>query len=115
VLPGRSPPRPVPRRPHIRCLVRHDRVLLVIIGLVLLFRSLRQPVDKDGGDGWRVGQGVFFIICGALTALMIPLRRCPSGTTLSPVFRSCVDQDVSYPASSPGLPWRLGALALGSR
>jgi hypothetical protein len=88
-------------------------IFLVLIGGIVLFRAIRRPVNEDGGDGWRVGQAVLVMICGALTALMIPLQRCPAGTTLSPVFRFCVNQDVSYPAPSPGLPWKIAAVIGG--
>jgi hypothetical protein len=70
-------------------------------------------VNEDGADGWRIGQGIVVMICGALTALMIPLFRCPPGTTLSPVFRFCTNREVAYPAPDPGLPWKFAAFAAG--
>jgi hypothetical protein len=88
-------------------------IFLLIIGAIVLYRAIRRPVDEDAGEGWRVGQGVVVMICGALLALMIPRQRCPAGTTLSPVFRFCVNQDVSYPAPSPGLPWKFAAFGVG--
>jgi hypothetical protein len=88
-------------------------IFLVLIGCIVLYRAIRRPVGEDAGDGWRVGQGVVVIVCGALLALMIPRQRCPPGTTLSPVFRFCVNQDVSYPAPSPGLPWKFAAFGVG--
>ena len=88
-------------------------IVLVIIGCIVLYRSIRRPVGEDGGDGWRVGQGIAVMICGGITALMIPLLRCPPGTTLSPVFRFCVNQQVSYPAPAPGLRWKVAAFVAG--
>jgi hypothetical protein len=88
-------------------------IFLVIIGCIVVFRAIRRPVNEEGGDGWRIGEGIVVMICGTLLALMIPLFRCPPGTTLSPVFRFCVNQNVSFPAPSPGLPWKYGAFALG--
>jgi hypothetical protein len=88
-------------------------IFLVLIGGIVLFRAIRRRVNEDGADGWRVAQAIVVIICGVLMALMIPLMRCPPGTTLSPVFRFCVNQEVSYPAPSPGLPWKIAALVLG--
>jgi len=88
-------------------------IVLVIIGCIAMVRAARRPIDEDGGDGWRVGQGFSVMICGALLALTIPRYRCPAGTTLSPVFRFCVSHDVSYPAPSPGMPWKFAAVGLG--
>jgi hypothetical protein len=48
-----------------------------------------------------------------LMGLLIPRQRCPAGTTLSPVFRFCVNQEVAYPAPSPGLKWKLLAFGVG--
>lgn len=86
---------------------------LLIIGGIVLFRAMRRPVNEDGGDGWRVAQAIVVMTCGVLMGLMIPRFRCPPRTTLSPVFRFCVNQEVSYPAPSPGLPWKLAAVAIG--
>jgi hypothetical protein len=88
-------------------------IFFLLIGGIVLFRAIRRPVNEDGGDGWRVAQAIVVIICGVLMALMIPLFRCPPGTTLSPVFRFCVNQEVSYPAPSPGLPWKIAAVVIG--
>ena len=53
------------------------------------------------------------MMCGTLLALMIPRLKCPPGTTLSPVFRFCVSPEVTYPAPSPGLPWKYAAFGAG--
>jgi hypothetical protein len=86
---------------------------LLIVGCIIVVRGLRRPVDPDGGDGWRSGQAMLVMVCGALLALLIPRYRCPPGTTLSPVFHFCVSHDVSYPAPSPGLPWKFAAFGIG--
>jgi hypothetical protein len=88
-------------------------IALVLIGCIAMVRAARRPIDPDGGDGWRIGQAFVVMTCGALLALAIPRYRCPSGTTLSPVFRFCVSHDVSYPAPSPGMPWKFAAVGLG--
>jgi hypothetical protein len=88
-------------------------IFLLVIGGIVLYRSIRRPVSDEGGDGWRVGQGFVVMICGVLMALLIPLLRCPPGTFLSPVFRFCVNQEVSYPAPAPGLKWKFLALGVG--
>lgn len=88
-------------------------IFLLIIGGIVLFRAMRRPVNEDAGDGWVVAEGIAVMICGVLMGLMIPRFRCPAGTTLSPVFRFCINQEVSYPAPSPGLPWKFAAVAIG--
>ena len=88
-------------------------IFLLIIGAIVLFRGLRRPVEESGGDGWRVAQAVVVMMCGTLLALMIPRLKCPPGTTLSPVFRFCVSPEVTYPAPSPGLPWKYAAFGAG--
>jgi hypothetical protein len=88
-------------------------LFLLIIGCIVLYRGIRRPVGEDAADGWRVGQAVVVMICGVLMSLMIPRYRCPPGTTLSPVFRFCVNQDVVYAAPSPGLPWKFAAFGMG--
>jgi hypothetical protein len=88
-------------------------ILLVIVGAIVLSRGVRRPVSQDAGDGWRVGQAIVVMACGALLGLMIPRLRCPPGTFLSPVFRFCVNQQVSYPAPSPGLKWKFVAFGVG--
>ena len=89
-------------------------ILLAIIGGIALFRAARRHVDADGGDGWRVGQAVVVMICGVLLGLLIPRYECPPGTTLSPVFKFCVNHDVTYRAPSPGMPGSSRRLAPGS-
>ncbi len=88
-------------------------VFLVIIGGIVLYRAIRRPVHEDGGDGWRAAQGFIVMLCGALMGLLIPRLKCPPGTLLSPVFRFCVNQHVSYPAPSPGMKWKILAFAVG--
>src|SRR6476659_4420875 len=88
-------------------------ILLVIVGGIVLSRAIRRPVSEGAADGWRVGQAIVVMACGALLALMIPRLRCPPGTILSPVFRFCVNQQVSFPAPSPGLPWKFAAFGAG--
>ena len=88
-------------------------ILLFLIGCVVLVRALRRPVDEAAADGWRVGAGFVVMICGALMGLLIPRLKCPPGTTLSPVFRYCVNQEVVYPAPSPGLKWKFLAFGVG--
>jgi hypothetical protein len=88
-------------------------IILVIVGCIVVYRGVRRPVSEEAGDGWRVGQAIVVMACGALVALMIPRLRCPPGTILSPVFRFCVNQQVSYPAPSPGLPWKFAAFGAG--
>lgn len=88
-------------------------IFLLVVGCIVLYRAIRRPVDEEGADGWRVGQAIVVMVCGVLMALMIPRLRCPRGTTLSPVFRFCVNQNVSFPAPSPGLPWKFAAFAVG--
>lgn len=88
-------------------------IVLVLIGGIVLFRATRRSVDRDGGDGWRVGQGFVVMICGLLVGLLIPEYRCPTGQTLSPVFKFCVSHVVSYPAPRPGLPWKFAAVGVG--
>ncbi|HJX08095.1 MAG TPA: hypothetical protein VJ736_08500 [Actinomycetota bacterium] len=88
-------------------------IFLLFIGGIVLFRAARRHVDPDGGDGWRVGQAIVVMICGVLLGLLIPRYECPPGTTLSPVFKFCVNHDVVYPAPSPGMPWKLAAVGIG--
>jgi hypothetical protein len=88
-------------------------IMLMVVGCIVLSRAVRRPVSEEAGDGWRVGQAIVVMACGTLVALMIPRLRCPPGTILSPVFRFCVNQQVSYPAPSPGLPWKFAAFGVG--
>jgi hypothetical protein len=88
-------------------------IFLFLIGAVVLFRALRRPVSEEAADGWRVGAGFVVMLCGALVGLLIPRQRCPAGTTLSPVFRFCVNQEVAYPAPSPGPKWKFLAFGVG--
>jgi hypothetical protein len=84
-------------------------LITLVAGMIVFVRALRRPVDPEGGSGWRLGPGFLVIACGLVLALMIPRYRCPPGLTLSPVFRFCVSADHSFPAPSPGLPWKAGA------
>jgi hypothetical protein len=88
-------------------------IFLAIIGGIALFRAARRHVDADGGDGWWVGQAIVVMICGVLLGLLIPRYECPPGTTLSPVFKFCVNHDITYPAPSPGMPWKFAAVGIG--
>jgi hypothetical protein len=88
-------------------------LIAVVAGAIILTRGLRRPVDPNGGTGWRLGPGFLVIASGILLSMMVPRFACPAGYTLSPVFRFCVSADRSYPAPSPGAPYKLGALALG--
>jgi hypothetical protein len=88
-------------------------IFLTLIGSIVLFRAVRRPVDADGGDGWRAGQAFVVMICGALLGLLIPRYECPPGTTLSPVFKFCVNHDITFPAASPGMPWKFAAVGVG--
>ncbi len=88
-------------------------LIAVVAGAIILTRGLRRPVDPNGGTGWRLGPGFLVIASGILLSLMMPRYACPAGSTLSPVFRFCVSADRSYPAPSPGAPYKLGALAFG--
>ena len=88
-------------------------IFLAFIGSIVLFRAARRHVDADGGDGWWVGQAFVVMICGAVLGLLIPRYECPPGTTLSPVFKFCVNHDVVYPAPSPGMPWKFAAFGVG--
>jgi hypothetical protein len=63
-------------------------IFLVIVGCIVLYRGVRRPVSEEAGDGWRVGQAIVVMACGAVVALMIPRLRCPPGAILSPVFAS---------------------------
>ena len=60
---------------------------------------------------YRVGEAEYG--SGMLLALMVPRYACPDGFTLSPVFRFCVSVDRSYPAPTPGAPYKLGAFGVG--
>lgn len=84
-----------------------------ILAFIVLERASRRPVDAEGGNGWRVGQGFLVIACGVLLGLMIPRYECPLGTTLSPVFRFCVSTQRSFRAPSTGLPWKFASVGLG--
>jgi hypothetical protein len=86
---------------------------LLIVGCIMLVRGLRRPVAVEAGDGWRIGQAVVVMVCGALLGLMIPRLKCPPGMNLSPVFRFCVSPNLMYPAPSPGLPWKFAAFGVG--
>lgn len=88
-------------------------LITLVAGAIVLVRGLRRPVDPAGGDGWRLGPGFLVIVCGFVMALMIPRYACPPGLTLSPIFRFCTSVDRSFPAPSPGLPWKIGAFGVG--
>jgi hypothetical protein len=88
-------------------------LIAVVAGAIVLSRGLRRPVDPKGGTGWRLGPGFLVIASGMLLSLMVPQYACPPGSTLSPVFRFCVSATRSYPAPSPGAPYKLGAFAVG--
>jgi hypothetical protein len=86
---------------------------LLLIGGIMLFRATRRHVDVDGGDGWWVGQAIVVMACGGLVGVLIPRYECPPGTTLSPVFKFCVNHNITYPAPSPGMPWKFAAIGVG--
>lgn len=86
---------------------------LTIAGAIVVWRGMRRPIDPDGAAGWRIGQALAVMACGAVIALMVPRLSCPEGTHLSAVFRFCVSTDRSFPAPSTGLWWKWGALGLG--
>jgi hypothetical protein len=88
-------------------------IILALVGGIVLFRAARRHVDPEGGDGWWVGQAIVVMICGVLMGLLIPRYECPPGTTLSPVFKFCVNHDITFPASSPGMPWKFAAVGIG--
>jgi hypothetical protein len=88
-------------------------VVLTVAGAIVAWRGARRPVDPDGSSGWRIGQALAVMACGAVIALMIPRLSCPEGTHLSAVFRFCVSADRSFPAPSTGLGWKWAALGVG--
>jgi hypothetical protein len=88
-------------------------LIAVVAGAIILTRGLRRPVDPKGGTGWRLGPGFLVIASGMLLGLMLPRHECPAGYTLSPVFRFCVSAERSFPAPSPGAPYKVGAFAVG--
>jgi hypothetical protein len=88
-------------------------IFLVLIGGIVLFRAARRHVDAEGGDGWWAGQAFVVMISGVLLGLLIPRYECPPGTALSPVFKFCVNHDITYPAPSPGMPWKFAAVGVG--
>ena len=88
-------------------------VCLTVVGVIVLVRALRRPVDADASDAWRTGEALVVIASGIAIGLMIPRYACPEGTHLSPVFRFCTSVDRVFPAPSPGLPWKFLAAAVG--
>ena len=84
-----------------------------LIGTIAIIRALRRPIVADGSDAWRVGEGLVVAASGLVIGLMIPRFSCPPGMSLSPVFRFCVSADRSFPAPSPGLPWKYAAAGIG--
>src|SRR6476646_8016309 len=92
---------------------------MALIGSILLFRALRRHVAeadiaaRDVAEGWWTGQAVVVMICGVLLGLLIPRYDCPPGMTLTPVFKFCLNNDLVFPAPSPGLPWKFAAVGVG--
>jgi hypothetical protein len=86
---------------------------LALIGTITSVRVLRRPVSVDGSDAWRVGGALVVAASGVVIGLMIPRYACPPGMYLSPVFRFCTSADRSFPAPSPGLPWKFVATGVG--
>ena len=86
---------------------------LTITGSIVFVRALLRPVDPAGADGWRTFQAFVVMACGGVYALMIPRYSCPTGTTLTPVFRFCVNTEHSFRAESTGMPWKITALVVG--
>jgi hypothetical protein len=87
--------------------------IFAVIGTIAIVRALRRPVDADGSDAWRIGQGLVVAACGVVIGLLIPRYACPPGMVLSPVFRYCTSAYRSFPAPSPGLPWKFVAAGVG--
>jgi hypothetical protein len=86
---------------------------LVVVGAIVLARALRRPIDPDASDAWRVGEAFVVMASGILIGLMIPRFACPAGTHLTVVFRYCTSTERSFPAPSPGLPWKFVAAGVG--
>jgi hypothetical protein len=89
-------------------------MVLTLAGAIVVWRGLRRPVDPGGSSGWRIGQALAVIACGAIVALMIPRVTCPEGFHLSVVFRFCVSADRSFPAPSTGFWWKWAAVGVGT-
>jgi hypothetical protein len=87
--------------------------IFAVIGAIALSRAVRRPITSDGSDAWRIGAALVVIASAFVIALLIPRYACPPGTHLSPVFRFCTSRDRSFPAPSPGLPWKFVAAGLG--
>jgi hypothetical protein len=87
--------------------------IFAVIGAIAVFRALRRPITSDGSDAWRIGEGLVVIASAIVIGLMIPRYACPAGTHLSPVFRFCTSAHRTFPAPSPGLPWKFAAAAAG--
>jgi hypothetical protein len=88
-------------------------VCLAVVGVIVLVRAMRRPIDADASDAWRTGQALVVIASGIAIGLMIPRYACPAGTHLSPVFRFCTSAERAFPAPSPGLPWKFAAAGIG--
>ena len=88
-------------------------LLLTVIGAIAFVRGLLRPVHADGANGWRVVQAFVVMGCGAVYGLLIPRYSCPLGTTLTPVFRFCVNEETAFQATSSGMPWKFAALGVG--
>ena len=87
--------------------------ILAVVGAIVFARAVRRPVDDEGSDAWRVGQGFVVMASGVIIGLMIPRFACPEGTHLSPVFRFCVSTERAFQAPSPGMPWKFAAAGIG--
>jgi hypothetical protein len=87
--------------------------IFAVIGAIAVFRALRRRITDDGSDAWRIGEALVVIASAIVIALMVPRYACPAGTHLSPVFRFCTSADRSFPAPSPGLPWKFAAAGAG--
>jgi hypothetical protein len=88
-------------------------LMLVAIGIGVLVRGVRRPVEATGDSGWRIGQAGLIVANGIALGLMIPRYACPPDMVLSPVFRFCTSNTAVYPAPSPGLVWKFAAVAAG--
>lgn len=84
-----------------------------VVGVIVLMRAMRRPVDADASDAWRTGEALVVIASGIMIGLMIPRFSCPAGMHLSAVFRFCTSAERAFPAPSPGLPWKFVAAGVG--
>ena len=88
-------------------------LVMIVLGIGILVRGVRRPVEVSGDSGWRIGQAGLIVASGAALGLMIPRYACPPDMVLSPIFRFCVGATAVYPAPSPGLPWKFAAVVAG--